>query len=121
MRKGIISIGAILVTLLMISTVTAVPTSQSKPVIDIIDRVEQQRERFDTLSDQLPTGIFEIIWQLILALFNLIMKIIDVVNTVLTIIQLFQALINGIQILLQMIQDFIDLLNDLFNPELSAI
>jgi hypothetical protein len=120
MRKRIITIGAIFVTLLMISTVTAVPTSNSKPVKDIIDRVEQQREKFDKVSDQLPTGIFEIIWQLILALFNLIMKIIEVVNTVLSIVQLFQALINGIQVLLQMIQDFIALLNDLFSPEVSA-
>ena len=121
MRKGIISIGAILVTLLMISTVTAVPTSQSKTVNDIIDRVDQQRERFDKLSDYVPTGIFELIWQLILALFNLIMKIIEVVNTVLAIVQLFQALINGIQLLFQMIQDFIDLINELFNPEVSVI
>ena len=105
----------------MISTVTAVPNSHSQPVMDIIDRVEEQRERFDALSDLAPTGIFQIIWQLILALFNLIMKIIEVVNTVLTIIQLVEALINGIQMLLQMIQDFIALINDLLNPDVSVI
>lgn len=121
MRKGVLLIGALFVTALMISTATAVPTSQSKPVMDVIDRVEQQKENLESVSEQLPLGIFELIWQLILALFNLIMKIIEIVNTVLTIFQLVQALIAGIQTLFQMIQNFIDIINDLFNPESVAI
>jgi hypothetical protein len=116
MKKAVISIGVFLVAILMISTATAVPTTQSKPVMDIVNTIEEQEQKIELL-DVLPQGIFDTIWQLLLALYNLIMKIIEVVNTVLTIVQLVQALINGIQTLLQMIQEFIALINDLLNPD----
>lgn len=116
MKKGVISIGVFLVAILMISTATAVPTTHSKPVMDLVNTIEEQEQKLELL-DVLPQGILDTIWQLLLALVNLIMKIIEVVNTVIAIVQLVQALFNGIQTLLQMIQDFIALINDFFNPD----
>lgn len=121
MRKGVILTGAFLIALLMISTVTAVPTSHSKPVMDMIDKVERQQTELESLFDQLPTGIFDLLWQLLVALFNLIVQIIGIVNTILGIFQLIQGLLNGLQTLLQMIQDFIALINELLNPDGLAI
>lgn len=121
MKKGALIIGALFVTILLISTVTAVPTQQSKPVMDIIDRTNQQKEKFETMSDHLPQGIFDLIWQLLLSIINLIIKLIEVVNTLMSIVQLIQVFVNGLQTLIQMIQNLIDLINDLFNPEGVAI
>jgi len=117
MKKGVILIGALFVTLLLISTVTAVPTSHSQPVMKKINQIEQQEKQLETFGDTIPQGIFDLIWQILLALFNLIVKIIEVVNTILTIVQLIQALLNGLQTLIQLIQDFIELINELLNPE----
>ncbi len=117
MKKGVLIIGALFVTLLMISTVTAVPTTQSKPVMDIIDNANQQVEKFKTIGEQLPQGIFDLIWQLLLSIINLVIKLIEVVNTLMSIVQLVQVLINALQSLFQIIQDFIDLISDLLNPE----
>ena len=120
MKKGVISIGVFFVAILMISTATAVPTTNSKPVMDIVNTIEKQEQKLELL-DVLPQGIFDTIWELLLALFNLIMKIIEVVNTVIAIVQLVQALINGIQMVLQMIQDVITLIKNLMNPDGLAI
>lgn len=120
MQKGVLVLGAILVSLLMVSTATAVPTTHSKPVMDVIDTIEEKKEQMQS-TDVLSKGIFQLIWQIILALINLIMKIVEIVNIVTSIIQLIQALINGISTLIEMIQNFIELINDLINPDGMAI
>jgi len=120
MQKGVLFIGAVFVSLLMISTATAVPTTHSKPVMDVIDKIEEKEEQIQS-TDVLSKGIFQLIWQILIALFNLIMKIIEVVNLVTSIIQLIQALVNGISTLFEMIQEFIDLINDFLNPDGMAI
>lgn len=119
MKKGVIYIGALFVTILMISTATAVPTTHSKPVMDVINTIEKQDEKFE--PSNVPIGILNLIWQILVALFNLVMKIAEVVSIVASIIQLVQALVNGLQTVIQMLQNVIDLINDLFNPEEVSI
>lgn len=116
MKKGVISIGVFLISILMISTATAVPTTHSKPVMDQVNRIEQQEEKLLSF-DVFPQSILQLIWQILLLIINLIMKLIEVVNMVITIVQLIQALITGLQTLIQMIQNIIQLITDLFNPD----
>lgn len=119
MKKGVVSIGVFLVSILMISTATAVPTAQSTPVMDLVNTIEQQEEQLGSF-EVFPQSILRLIWQLILLLINLVMKLIEIVNIVITLIQLVQRLISGLQTLFQLIQTVIELIRTIINPELLS-
>ena len=121
MRKKVLIFSSLFIILLMISTVTAVPKSQSQPVMDQVKRAEQEHEKYDTLSELSLNGIFNIILQLILAIFNLIKNIFTVIGQVITIIRNMKTLIESIQVLLQQIQDFLDIISNLLNPERNLL
>ena len=117
MKKGIVSIGVFLISILMVSTATAVPTTQSTPVMDLINTSEEQGEQLGSF-EQFPQSILNLIWQIILLLINLVIKLIEIVNIVITIIQLVQALISGLQTVFQLIQTLIEFIRTIINPDM---
>ena len=90
MKKLFIIFGVISVIFLMVSNVTAVPQINSKPIMKNINNYEQQvtllKEKLEVYIEKLnyitfnvqPTGIFSLIFAIILAIINLI---IDYINS----------------------------------------
>ena len=68
MKKIIFSFGAILITILLVSTGTAVPQTYSKPVMDIVNEIEQQKTQYEerlSIIDLPINGIFDFLRKLI--------------------------------------------------------
>jgi hypothetical protein len=127
MKKCYIEFGAIFVALLMMSTVTAVQQTNSESVINIVNKVEQNRVNLkaeltqNLLENTKLGGIIDILVQLITLLIQLVLKTVEVVQNVIGLVNMIQNLINAFTTLFQLIQDLIDLIQDIFNPEESLI
>lgn len=119
MRKIIFSFGAIFISILLISTGTAVQQTHSRPAMGIINEIEHQKtrieERLSTLDLPL-NGIFDFIRKLITWIITLLTNLIDLVKALILIVGLVQYLIRLIKILFNLIQRVIDSILDLFNP-----
>ena len=120
MRKFIFSIGAIFIASLLISTGTAVPQSYSKPVMDIINELEQQKTRYEERLSSLTLpldGIIDFIKKLITWIIQLLINLIELARALIVIVGLVQYLIRLMEILFTLIQSVIDAILDLFNPD----
>lgn len=123
MKKYYIELGAIVVALLMMSTVTAVPQTHSKVVMDIVDKIEQKKDVLEEklteifLDDLKLGGIIDFLIQLIILIIQLVMKIIEIVQGIMGLINLIQNLIAALTTLFQLVQSLIELIQDIFNPE----
>lgn len=123
MKKYYIELGAIVVALLMMSTVTAVPQTHSKVVMDIVDKIEQKKDVLEEklteifLDDLKLSGIIDFLIQLIILIIQLVMKIIEIVQGIMGLINLIQNLIAALTTLFQLVQSLIELIQDIFNPE----
>ncbi len=112
MKKIILTIGAFVVALLMISTATAVPTTQSKPLMNAVNKLEKTEKMIHgNMADIQPTGFIDFLIQLIILLIKLIMAIVTIIQSVLGIINLFKVIISTIQTLIELIQQIIDLIS----------
>jgi phage-related protein len=125
MKRTLIIGSALFITLLMVSTVTAVPQSQSKPLMDTISSLDQQetslREKIsDGFSAAELGGLFDLIMQIIQWLAQVLAKIIGIINNVIKIVSLLIYVVQLIQTLINFIQRLIDLINGLFNPDAQA-
>jgi len=123
MKKYYIELGAIVVALLMMSTVTAVPQTHGKVVMDIVDEIEQKKDVLEEklteifLDDLKLGGIIDFLIQLIILIIQLVMKIIEIVQGIMGLINLIQNLIAALTTLFQLVQSLIELIQDIFNPE----
>ncbi|MEA3457311.1 MAG: hypothetical protein U9R21_01385 [Candidatus Thermoplasmatota archaeon] len=123
MKKYYIELGAIVVALLMMSTVTAVPQTHSKVVMDIVNEIEQNKDVLEEklteifLDDLKLGGIIDFLIQLIMLIIQLVIKIIEIVQGIMGLINLIQNLINALTTLFQLVQSLIELIQDIFNPE----
>jgi len=125
MKRGLIALGAVLIGLLTISSVTAYPYSQSQPVMDIISELEALEgmvNQAEEQSFQLPKtfGIIDIIKQLLNLILNLILSLIQFVLGLMDIVELVESIINAINQLIQIVMDFINMIIDLFSPSNHA-
>jgi len=125
MKRGLILLGAVLISLLTISSVTAHPYSQSQPVMDIISELEALEEMVSQAEEQtiqLPKtfGIIDIIKQLLSLILNLILSLIQFVLGLMDIVELIESIINAINQLIQIVMDFINMIIDLFSPSNHA-
>jgi hypothetical protein len=106
----------------MMSVVTAVPQSNSKPIMQYIQKIEENRNTLNektlenSLLDPNPKGILDLIRQLILLIIQFILKLIEIVRDLFGIISLIQYLINLIVILINAIFNLIEAILNLFNP-----
>ena len=123
MKKCYIELVAIVIALLMMSTVTAVPQINSKSLMNKINDVEQKRNFLEEkitvnfCNNIRPCGLIDLLIQLITLLIQLVFKIIQVVQDVIGLVNLIQNLIDALTNLFQLIQDLFELLQEIFNPE----
>lgn len=109
---------AIAVAFLFISTTTLMPQVNSKPLMDKVDFLEQNREKygkeFELLSSENTgtNGLLEWLMQLIRTLIQLTFKLIEVVQDFINIVNLIENLINAIQTLFQLIEQLIELIQN---------
>ena len=123
MKKYFIEIGAILIALLLMSTVTAVPQTQSKPAMDIINDIEDKINLIESnaltniLNNVESGGIIELLIQLITVIIQFIIELIGIIQNIIGLVNLIDTLIAAFTTLFQLIQDLIELIRSIFNPE----
>ncbi|RLF41435.1 MAG: hypothetical protein DRN12_03260 [Thermoplasmata archaeon] len=112
MKKIMLTIGALAVSLLMISTATAVPNTQSTPVMNAVNNLEKtEKILYSKIGDIQPTGFIDFLIQLIILLIKLVMTIVTIIQSVLGIVNLIKNIIAAIQSLVNLIQQLIDLIS----------
>jgi len=123
MKKYFFEIGAILIALLLMSTVTAVPQTQSKPAMDIINDIEDKINLIESnaltniLNNVESGGIIELLIQLITVIIQFIIELIGIIQNIIGLVNLIDTLIAAFTTLFQLIQDLIELIRSIFNPE----
>jgi len=128
MKKLFIIFGAISAIFLMVSNATAVPQIHSEPIMKNISDNNQQvtllKEKLEVYIEKLnyitpniqPTGIFRLIFDIILAIINLIIDFINLLTEFIQdILQLSSALIIALVALINMIIQFLEWLQGLIN------
>ena len=123
MKKYFFEIGAILIALLIMSTVTAVPQTQSKPAMDIINDIEDKINLIESnaltniINNVESGGIIELLIQLITVIIQFIIELIGIIQNIIGLVNLIDTLIAAFTTLFQLIQDLIELIRSIFNPE----
>ena len=121
MRKGFLIILAIFITILMISSATAVPKVNSDYIIEKINVIEEYKELIggklsNIGSDIGTTGLIDFLIQLIQWIIGLVQQLIDIVLDLFGIVNLIEYLIGLIVNLFELILSLIDYIFDIFNP-----
>ena len=123
MKRTSLILGAFLSSCIMISVVTAVPQTNSKPVMDVIKEIEERtnivnEKVLDVVPD--PNGIIiDLIKQLISLIIQFILNLIDMVMDLIGIVNLIEYLIYLIGVLIAAIMALIDAILNLFNPQIA--
>ena len=123
MKKCVITLGAIAITLLMMSTVTAVPQTHSTSMMDKVNELEDKKAFIEEIFSEniienfSLSGIIDILIQLITILIQIIITIVGVVSSISAIIELIQGLLNAIPALLELINQLLDLIGQIFNTD----
>ena len=124
MKKTVLGLGAIIFSLLLVSTATAVPQTNSEPGMNIVRKIEHEKqiakdsnhnEYFSMVQND---GIIEIIIQLLRLLLQFVLKLIEIVSDLINLIGLIQSLVNALLTLFDLIQQLIQLIMNIFNPKL---
>jgi len=122
MKKYFMVIEAIFISLLLVSTVTAVPQAHSNPVMNLINDIEENKSIIDynlfknIINNVQSGGIIDLIIQLITLIIQFILEIIDVIQNIIGLVNLIQNLIDAFTTLFQLIQDLIEIIRNIFNP-----
>ena len=123
MKKYFIELGAIFISLLLITTVTAVPQTHSKPVMDLIDTIENKIDNMgfenykNILNNVQSGGIIDLLIQLVILIIQFIMELVGFISNVISLVTLIQNLIDAVTTLFQLIQDLIEIISNIFNPD----
>ena len=127
MKKYIIELGAIFTAIILMSTVTAVPKSQSDPAMNLINDIEEKINvlEIQNIKDFLNNvnvktgGIIELLIQLIILIIQFVMELINFISSVISLVTLIQNLIEAVSTLFELFQNLIELIRSIFNPELK--
>ena len=125
MKKYFMAMGSIFISILLVTTVTAIPNSQSNIIINKINEISEINNSINNeklsifLSNILSVGIIELLIQLITLLVQFILEMIEIIQNVIGLVNLIQNLISAFTTLFELLQELIDLITNLFNP--SAI
>ena len=125
MKKIFLLIGTIFTTLLMISTVTAVPQVHSNPLMEKINEIEENKRIIDErLADINPDaetgGLIDLLIQIILWLIALVQQIINLILDIFGLVELIEYLIGLIVALFELIMSLINFIIDIFTPDVLS-
>ncbi len=133
MKKYCILFGAVAISTLLISSVSAIPQTHSQPVMEIVNEIEKNRAVLEdkylistedaktSLSKILPLGILDTIIQLLSLLVSLVYGIVNFLLKIMQLASLITLLINAITALINTVTQFIEWLTNLFNPQAQAL
>jgi len=125
MKKYFIVFGAIVISLLLMSTVTAVPQVHSNSIMNVINNIEDSKNSLENIIkinifEKLKlNGLIELLIQLIMLIIDFVTQIISIVQNIISLANLIQNLINAFTTLFQLIQQLIELIQEIFNPQPS--
>jgi len=123
MKRTFVWFGAVFVSLLLLSNVSAVPQTQSQPAMDLIEQMEDEKLTLKALSTHPilsstdSNGLIDLIIQIITMIINFVITLINFVTELMGLIGLIQSFIDAIFTLIDLVNQFIQMLNDLFNPQ----
>ena len=116
-------VGAVFVSILLLSTVTAVPQTHSKPAMNLIDKIEEKTSNIQGLEEKTKLadlmekdGIIDWIIQFLRAILNFIYHLIQLVINLFQIVQLLEMIVSAINQLFDLIEQFINRILDVFTP-----
>ena len=124
MKKIILILGALLTSCIMLSTVTALPQTNSKPVMDCIQEMEERSNIIDeglldvSIPDQ--NGIIDLIKQIVTLIIQFILNLINIVRDLIGLVSLIEYLINLITVLFNAVMNLIEVILNLFNPSITV-
>ena len=108
----------------MLSTVTALPQTNSKPVMDYIQKIEERSNIVaeGLLDTSIPNqnGIIDLIKQLILLIIQFVLNLIDIIQDLIGLVSLIEYLINLITVLFNVVMALIEVILNLFNPSITV-
>ena len=123
MRKIFFSIVAIFISLLLVSTGTAVPQTFSEPVIDALEEIDRQNVQYQNIissisSKNLPLdGIFDLIKQIIQWIIQLVLNLIDIVKQLILLGEIVFFFLKLVELLFSLIQRIIELILNIITPD----
>ena len=99
MKKFTLILGSIFISIIMISTVSAVPQVNSNPIMDKINIIEENKKIIEnTLSlinpDVENGGLIDLLMQLIQWLINIVQEIITLILQIFNLVDLVEDLIQ---------------------------
>lgn len=121
MKKIFLLIGAIFTSLLMISTVTAVPQADSNPLMKKINEIEENTKlingKLASINLDVETGgIIDLLIQIIQWLISIVQQIINLILEIFGLVDLIEYLISLIVNLFELIMALINFIIDIFTP-----
>ncbi len=126
MKKTLLILGAVFVSIMLFSTVTAVPQTHSEPAMNLIDKINQKKSLTEELKSRVNSndyfqtnGLIDWIIQLLTSILNFIQDLIQFVSNLFQIVTLINAIISAINQLIDLIVQFINAILDLFNPDVQ--
>lgn len=113
MRKTIIFIGAILVSLLFVSSVTAVPAGQNITIESLQNRINDLNDRIEKIYEKTKNKAGLGILSFLTGIINVLIKILEVINNILEaiigpaaqIVGLIDQIISTLEGIVQAIDD----------------
>ncbi len=107
-------LGAVAVVFLLVSTGTAIPQTQSTPVMQAVQHLEKTNEAIDDVTSEnivniQTLGLIDFLIQLIRLIIELLMNIVTIIQGILSIVSIVQTIFSAIQLVIQLIQQIIDL------------
>ena len=124
MRKILLILGAFLSSCIMVSAVTAIPQTNSNPVMEYIQEIEESRNFItEGVSDATipdPSGILDLIKQVILLIIQFVLDLIEIVRDLIGIVSLIEYLITLITVLIVVIMELIEIILNFFNPSTTV-
>ena len=119
MKKMMIILGACITSLMIISTVTALPQTNSTPIMNTLTDIEEQKTKLNNIDIE-PGGIIDLIKQLVLLIIQFVLSLIQIIRDLIGLVSLIEYLINLINVLITAIFDLIETILNLFNPSLTT-
>lgn len=121
MNRLLIGVGVFGIVFLMVSSATAVPQTQSKPLMSHIEKIEAVQASADVdielLEDLGTKGLFDFLIALINLLIQFVYDLIQIVQKITSLVSLIQSLIEAVLLLFSYISQLIELILSIFNPQ----
>jgi hypothetical protein len=121
MKKFVLLFWSIFISLIMISTVSAVPQVNSNPLMEKINIIEENIKLIneglvENFVDVETGGLIDLLRDIIEWLINIVQEIINLILEIFNLVDLIEDLIQLITTLFDLIMSLINFIIDIFTP-----